>query len=108
MRIDEVILTESYFDELMVAVQDLLSNLSAHDHTQVKTEKFKQLLAKQGFVTTTDELIQAIDASGFATSVDSTEIKVGGLPDEMSDIDNTVDVGSVASSQAMKDIKADL
>lgn len=108
MRIDEVILTESYFDELMVAVQDLLSNLSAHDHEQITTEKFKQLLSRQGFVTSTDELIQAIDASGFATSVDDTEIKLGGLPDEMSDIDNTVDVGSVAGSQAMKAIKADI
>ena len=41
---------------------------------KISTEKFQTALAKQGFVAPTDEIIQAVDQSGFARSVDSTDI----------------------------------
>lgn len=110
MLIREIILSEGYYGELIVAVQDLLSRYMAKDIKEINTEKFKTLLAKQGFVTTTDELIQAVDKSGFASSVDSQKIvPKGELPNDMNtDAEQTTDVGKLAGNQAMKDVKADL
>ena len=108
MRINEII-TESYADDLVTTVQDLLSFVIAKDLKSITTEKFKSLLAKQGFVVSTDELIAAVDASGFATSVDAEKIVPA---DEMGDIEAsaepTLDVGRLANDQAMKDIKSGL
>lgn len=110
MLIRDIILSEGYYSELIVAVQDLLSRYMAKDIKEIKTEKFKSLLAKQGFVTTTDELIQAVDKSGFASSVDAEKIiPKGELPADMNtDAEQTRDVGAMAGDQAMQDIKADL
>lgn len=110
MFIRDIVLSESYYSDLIVAVQDLLARYMAKDIKEIKTEKFKSLLAKQGYVTTTDELIQAIDQSGFASSVDAEKIMPKGeLPADMdTDAEQTVDVGNMAGDQAMRDIKADL
>ena len=110
MLIRDIVLNEGYYSELIVAVQDLLSSYMAKNIKEIKTEKFKSLLAKQGFVTTTDELIQAVDKSGFASSVDAEKIvPKGELPADMNtDAEQTVDVGNMAGDQAMQDIKADL
>lgn len=110
MLIRDIVLNEGYYSELIVAVQDLLSRYMAKNIKEIKTEKFKSLLAKQGFVTTTDELIQAVDKSGFASSVDAEKIvPKGELPADMNtDAEQTVDVGNMAGDQAMQDIKADL
>lgn len=110
MLIRDIVLSESYYSDLIVAVQDLLARYMAKDIKEIKTEKFKSLLAKQGYVTTTDELIQAIDQSGFASSVDAEKIMPKGeLPADMdTDAEQTVDVGNMAGDQAMQDIKADL
>jgi hypothetical protein len=110
MLIREIVLSEGYYGELIVAVQDLLARYMAKDIKEINTEKFKTLLAKQGFVTTTDELIQAVDKSGFASSVDSQKIvPKGELPNDMNtDAEQTTDVGKLAGNQAMKDVKADL
>lgn len=110
MLIREVVLAENYAEELVQAVQDLLSRLMSQDIKKISTERFATMLAKQGYTTSTDELIQAVDASGFASSVNDQEI----IPaSELSgDIDTdpeaTVDVGDLAGNQALDDIKADL
>lgn len=110
MLIREIVLSEGYYGELLTAVQDLLARYMAKDIKEINTEKFKTLLAKQGFVTTTDELIQAVDKSGFASSVDAQKIiPKGELPNDMNtDAEQTTDVGKLAGDQAIKDVKADL
>lgn len=110
MLICEIVLSEGYYGELLIAVQDLLTRYMTKGIKEINTEKFKALLAKQGFVTTTDELIQAVDKSGFASSVDAQKIvPKGELPSDMNtDAEQTTDVGKIAGNQAMKDVKADL
>lgn len=110
MLIRDIVLKENYFNELIVAVQDILTRAMSQGIKEIKTEKFKSLLAKQGFVTTTDELIQAVDKSKFASSVDAEKIvPKGELPADMkTDAEQTVDITKKAGDQAMKDIKADL
>jgi hypothetical protein len=110
MLIRDIVLSEGYYGDLIDAVQDLLARYMAKEIKEIKTEKFKALLAKQGFVTSTDELIQAVDQSGFASSVDAEKIiPKGELPADMdTDAEQTVDVGNMAGDQAMQDIKADL
>ena len=104
------IITESYQDDLLSAVQDLLALISSKDIKKIPTEKFKSILAKQGFVASTDEIIQAVDQSGFASSVNNTEIipatELSG--DVETDSEPSVDVGKMAGNQAMKDVKAEL
>ena len=109
MLISEIVLTESYDDDLLNAVKDLLTRVMSKDIKKIKTEKFRSILAKEGYITTMDELIQAVDQTGFASSVDSNEI----IPSsEMGDVDlssePTVDVGDIAGGQAISDIKSEL
>ena len=110
LKIDEIVLKESYFDELMTNVQNLLVRITAKEITEIPTEKFQQLLAKQGYTTTMPELIAAVDQSGFASSVDAEKI----VPmDQMSaDVDtdpaHEFDVARSAETQAMKDIKSEI
>jgi hypothetical protein len=110
MRISEIILTESYHEDLLVAVQDLLVRIASKEVKEISTEKFKSLLAKQGYVSTTDEVIAAVDRSGFASSVDSDKIvPKGQIPDEMSaEEEPTVDVADVAGDQAVQDVATEL
>ena len=109
MRLYELFVKESYYDDLIVAVQDLLVRVMNKGLTEISTDRFKSLLAKQGYVTTTDELIAAVNDTGFVTSVDSEKIvPKGELPDNMKNAEPTVDVGNMAGNQAMQDIKADL
>lgn len=109
MRLYELFVKESYYDDLIVAVQDLLVRVMNKGLKEISTDRFKSLLAKQGYVTTTDELIAAVNDTGFVTSVDSEKIvPKGELPDDMKNAEPTVDVGNMAGNQAMQDIKADL
>ena len=109
MRLFELFVKESYYNDLIVAVQDLLVRVMNKGLTEISTDRFKSLLAKQGYVTTTDELIAAVNDTGFVTSVDREKIvPKGELPDDMMNAEPAVDVGNMAGNQAMKDIKADL
>ena len=84
MLIKEVI-SQGYFSDLILTVQDLLTKLAAQGKEDIPTEQFRALLAKQGYVTTTDELIAAIDKSGHASSVNRDTIQPKNqLPDEVS------------------------
>ena len=106
MLIREVILSEGYFSELITTVQDLLVRVAAKDIKEVSTEKFRKVLAKQGFITTIDELITAIDQSGYASSV----VPNNQLPDTVStgEEEDEVDVAGMAGDQAIADIKSEL
>lgn len=111
MLISDIVLTESYQEDLLVAVQDLLVRIAAKDIKEISTEKFKSLLAKQGFVATTDEIIQAVDTSTFANSVDRDKIVPNNqLPDDLtgSNEEEPVDVGDIAGGQAVQDINSEL
>ena len=108
MIIADIILREGYYNELIIAVQDLMVRVINKGLKEISTERFKSLLAKQGYVTTTDELISAVNDSGFASSVDNNKIvPKPELPDDMNNDQQGVDVGNMAGNQAMKDIKAD-
>jgi len=110
MLIREIV-TEGYEADLLTAVQDLLTSYMANDERDISTNDFKSKLAKHGFVTTTDELIKAINDSGYASSIDKDVIKPKDqLPGDVdTEVDDpSVDVGKMAGDQAMKDIKAEL
>ena len=108
MRLHEL-LQESYNDELISAVSDLLSIAMAKDIKKISMKKFEEVLAKQGYPASVDEIIQAVDQSGFASSVNKVEI----IPNSELGIDKdqsdpSVDVSSMAGDQAMSDIKSEL
>lgn len=100
-------------EELIIAVQDLLSRYIADDEgpADIPTETFKaELEANTGLVLDTGTLIKAVNDSGYASSVDDENIRASNeLPSDIdTDPEATVDVGKMAGNQAMKDIKADL
>jgi len=108
MRLNELI-QESYDDKLISAVSDLLAIAMAKGLKKVSMAKFEEVLAKQGFPASVEEIIQAVDQSGFASSVNKVEIipssELGIEPEEE---EPTVDVGDMAGDQAMSDIKSEL
>ena len=97
MLIREVI-SEGYFSDLILTVQDLLTKVAAKGVEDIPTEEFRSLLAKQGYVTTTDELITAIDKSGHASSVNRDIIKPKNqLPAEISTGDDEAAADTVSN-----------
>lgn len=106
MLINEII-NEGYATELIKTIQDLLVLVKSKDINKIKTEKFKDLLAKQGYVVSTDELVQAVNDSGYANGITDDEINISSMPDDVAMV-NPADVGDMAGDQAMADIKADL
>jgi cysteinyl-tRNA synthetase len=116
MLITEVVnVTESYESELLLAVQDLMSMAMSKDMKKLSTVKFQAKLKDQGFVASVEEIIQAVDKSGYANSIDKDVI----VPkDELADLtsddpkdeepEDKVDVGDMAGDQALSDIKAEL
>lgn len=110
LKIDEIVLKESYFDELMINVQNLLVRIQAKEIKEIPTVKFQQLLAKQGYKTTMPELIAAVDQSGYASSVDSEKIvPMNQMPADVdTDPAHEFDVAKSAETQAMSDIKSEI
>jgi len=109
MLIRDVILSEGYFNELMVVVQDLLIRMASSQVPEISTEKFQATLAKQGYVTTIDELIQAVDQSGYASSVDREKIvPASELPADLDKKTDPASLEKMAGNQAMSDIKSEL
>ena len=108
MRLHEL-LAESYEDKLISAVSDLMSIAITNDLKKISMKKFEEVLAKQGYPASVEEIIQAVDKSGFASSVNKVEI----IPNTELGLDKdnnepTVDVGGMAGNQAMSDIKSEL
>lgn len=110
MLINDIILSENYTGELIDAVRRLLVQMMSSDIGSMPTSKFKRSLAQQGFVVSTEELIAAVDASGFASSVDREQIvPKSELPaNSGQEEEPTVDVGALAGDQALADINSEL
>ena len=104
-------------EDLVNAVQDIMSMAMADDITKIPTRTVQDMLRRSGYNVSTDELIMALDQSGFTSSQDKKMITTKDeLPPEVSqsdydarspdtDDDHGVDVEKMASDQAMKDIK---
>ena len=97
--------------DLQNAIKDIITRAMAADLDEIDTEKLRVALAKQGYRIGIDMLLKAIDATGYASSVDANKV----VPkDELSAEINTdepedaIDVGGMAGDQALSDIKADL
>jgi len=109
MLINEI-LKEFYSEGFIEAVQDLLAMAMAKDIKKISTEKFRNALARQGYDVTIDQIIQAVDQSDYASSVNDTEIipanQLSGDVD--TDSEPSVDVGKMAGNQALSDIKSEL
>ena len=111
MLINEVIQTvkESYYEDLIVAIQNELTLRDKEG--EIATADLQKTLSDLNFDLDTEDLIQAVEDSGFASSVDKDVIKLKGeLPADINtDVeDPSVDVGAMAGDQAMQDIKSEL
>jgi len=102
-------------EDLVSAVQDIMSMAMADDIGKVPTATVQDMLRKSGYNVSTDELILALDQSGFTSSQDKKMITTKDeIPPDVaqSDYDASpenpdtgVDVDKMAGDQAMKDIK---
>jgi len=113
MLINEVIqkVNESYYEDLIVAIQDELSKGEVQQNGEMDTEELQMRLSQLNFDLDIEDLIKAVEDSGFASSQDKDVIKLKGeLPADINtDVEDPSDrVGDLAGNQAMKDIKAEL
>jgi hypothetical protein len=104
-------------EDLVSAVSDIMSMAMADDITKIPTRTVQDMLRRSGYNVSTDELILALDQSGFTSSQDKKMITTKDeIPPDVvqSDYDarepedgndTGVDVEKIASDQAMKDIK---
>lgn len=108
-----IVLKESYYDELLDTVRDLLLIAKpGADQQDLDAMKFKQMLAAAGYNPSDDDLKDVINSSKFAklngnriqyTDAVPTDLAAQGTaaeaePEEV--------VSDLAQAQAMKDIKA--
>jgi hypothetical protein len=114
MRIDEIVsVNESYYEELLGVVQDQLSRAMAQGVEDISTPKFQKILFKLGYNASIPELIQAVDQSGFASSVDANTIRpTNQLPDDLAQDaedagEQEVDIGKKVNSNAAQSVKQD-
>ena len=112
MLINEIIsIKESYFTDLIVAIQDLLVKEKIAGNEEVEMEDFRSKLSQAGFDSTIDEIIDGIDKTQMASQVNSTSITIKpNLPPEMmgGDEESGTDVGAMAQDQATADVAAEL
>jgi hypothetical protein len=103
-------------EDLVNAVSDIMSMAMADDIGKVPTATVQDMLRKSGYNVSTDELILALDQSGFTSSQDKKLITTKDeIPPDVAQSDydaspenpdNGVDVDKMAGDQAMKDIKS--
>jgi len=104
-------------EDLVNAVSDIMATAMADYITKIPAATVQDMLRKTGYNVSTDELIMALDQSGFTSSQDKKLITTkdemppevaqsdyDASPEEMPD--NGVDVADMAGTQAMKDIKS--
>ena len=102
-------------EDLVSAVQDIMSMAMADDIGKVPTATVQDMLRKSGYNVSTDELILALDQSGFTSSQDKKMITTKDeIPPDVAQSDYDAspenpdtggDVDKMAGDQAMKDIK---
>lgn len=104
------ILAESYDDELDHAIKDLITLAMTQDLKSIKMDNFQQALSDQGYELDVEQIVKAVDKSGFASSVDKDEIipKDQLSKDVSTDDEPSVDVSAMAGDQALSDIKSEL
>lgn len=108
MRIREIILTESYIEDLLDTVKDLLSAEIAKENDTISVDNFLKKLANAGYIIDKEELSQAIEQSEYGT-VSGEEIQVSGMPGDISmSTGEEPDVGAMATDQAVADIGSEL
>ena len=96
--------------ELQNAIKDLIARSIAGEVNDLDSREFLQNLRAQGHKIGMEQMLKAIEASGYASSQDKEKI----VPkDELSgdvdtEVDDTLDVADLAGGQAMKDVKAEL
>lgn len=110
MLVREIVLREGYYNELITTVQDILISAASKKIKEIPTEKFRTILAKQGYQSSIDEIIMAVDRSGYASSVDKEKIvPLNQLPADLdTDPEPSVDVGKIAGDQALSNVKSGL
>jgi len=104
------IISENYQTDLLTAVQDQLAMIMTQDIKEIPTQEFQQRLAKQGYISSIEEIITAVDQSGYASSVNKEKIvPKNGLPADIeTDSEPSVNVSKMAGDQALSDIKSEL
>ena len=109
MKINEVLLFELYFDDLQVAISDRIAQQLGTDVSEIPTEEFRQSLADDGFLMSTDELIKALNDMDVVSSADENSIvPKGKIANDVTDPDaedQGVDVGAMADGQALGAVK---
>lgn len=111
MRIAEVFLLESFFDELDIAIRDRLAKYAGEEVNEIPTQEFRKNLAADGFLLSTEELIAAINKMDVVNSItDDSITPKGKIDNDMVDDEEEpeVDVSSMAGDQAMNAVKGDL
>lgn len=114
MRLSQILSEEQgYTEDLTDTIQDIVVRLMTQDKNSVDTGEFLHMLAKEGYVVTTDELISILgkpDMMNFISSVDSNEIafsnQLGNNIDTAPEMG--VDIGAMAGDQAMADVNSEL
>lgn len=112
MRLSEI-LAEGYDAELDDTVQSILVRLMTKDETSISTPDFIHLLAQEGYVVTSNEVINILgqpDMQSFVSSVSAEKISFANTMGDDMDMgaDAATDVGAMANDQAMSDINSEL
>jgi len=104
------ILTESYDDDLIAVVRDLIVMAMNQDLKTIKMDNFQKALKDQGFDLDPEQIIQAVSKSDYASSVDRDEIVPKDQLSKDVDTENepSVDISKMAGDQALSDIKSEL
>jgi hypothetical protein len=113
MRIAEVFLLESFFDELEVAIRDRLAKYAGEDVSDIPTQEFKNDLADDGFLLSVEELIAAMNKLDVVSGITADSITPKGkIDNDMLDGEEPeepeVDVPGLAGDQALSSVKDQL
>jgi hypothetical protein len=102
------IIVESYAENILEIVQDLLVMYMDKGVEDISMDEFRSQLSKQGYNAGAQEIVAAVDASGMASEVDLNHIvPTSELPTDLQG-EEPVDVADMAGSQAMSDVKGGL
>jgi len=112
MKIKEIFLLESFFDELESAVRDLLAQYLGQGETEISTSDFREKLASAGFLLSTEELKARLPAMDAVASIDDDTITPKGKIDndtvDDAEDEPEVDVADMAGDQALSAVKDEL
>lgn len=113
MLIEEIIVRESTEAEVIAEIQTQLARAMSQDISEISTQEFLELIHDQGYQwVTLETLIQLVDRSGYASSVNSDTIvpssELGNDVPQADPEEVEQDVGDMASGAAMSGIEDEL